>query len=44
MARLGYAFLLSTIALGGKYLNGQTPTQMVEPGAIVQIADIMAPT
>ena len=33
MAPLGYAFLLSTIALGGNYLNGQTPTQIVEPRA-----------
>jgi membrane-associated phospholipid phosphatase len=33
MARLRYAFLLGTVALSGNYLNGQTPTQMVEPGA-----------
>ena len=33
MTRLGYAFLLGTVALSGNNLNGQTPTQMVEPSA-----------
>jgi hypothetical protein len=33
MTRLWYAFVLGTVALSGNYLSGQTPTQMVEPGA-----------